>query len=354
MPSTITLQNVINFVSTHADLLPLANVGGFSNEPGLSICNDAISDLISDPNDWIENRVEMPFFMTCANKQDYMFAGADVFCITVSPTPSTVNVQSMGWAVDLASNNAITVTDGVVTLNTLETHRFSVGGVLYANGIVAKSGNGANAASYNSTFTDDGTYSQWNNPIGTITAVGTNYVQWDAQTGQNNGDILGAPGITNFGYLTSGSLQEVNNNSSPPNVFPLYAKRELPVSSHVAQTEKVSVMVDYGNGILKIRLLWVPSWTVYAVNLVYQAQAPVFTSLTQTWAPFPDKYGSVIRQAVIYRTYRYLNDPKADAEYQKLEAAIAKAHGTDEGSPTDVQLVPETELMQQDYWGEWQ
>ena len=32
---TITLQNRLNYVSTHGDLLPLANVGGFIDEPGL-------------------------------------------------------------------------------------------------------------------------------------------------------------------------------------------------------------------------------------------------------------------------------------------------------------------------------
>lgn len=348
---TITLQSVINFASTHADLLPLCNVGGYTNEPALSICQDAMSDLISDPNDWTFNRVEMPFFVTCANKQDYLFAGACVFCITVPPTPTTTNVASMGWAVDLPSNNAITVSGGVVTLNTLEAHRFSVGAVIYANGIVMTTGTTAN---YNSTFTDNGTSSQWTNPIGTVTAVGTNFIQWNAQTGQNNGDVGGAAGINDFGYCTSASMQEVNNNSSPPNVFTLYTKRELPVSSHVAQTEKVAVMADLGTGVLKIRLLWVPSWTVYAVNIVYQARAPLKTDLTNTWAPFPDQFSAVYRQAVLYRMYRYLNDPKSDMEYKKLQAEILKIQATDDAAQTDVQMIPETPLMDNDYWGEWQ
>src|SRR5690348_17429017 len=70
--STITLQSTLNFASTFAELLPLANVGGFTNEPGLTICNDAVSDIICDPNDWVFNRNEMNPLFTCPNKQDYL------------------------------------------------------------------------------------------------------------------------------------------------------------------------------------------------------------------------------------------------------------------------------------------
>src|ERR1700740_378576 len=103
--STITLQNRLNFASTHGDLLPLAGVGGYTDEPALTLCNDALSDLISDPNDWVFNRVEMAPVYTCANKQDYLFAGATAF---------SLGGTSQGWAIDLASNSAITVSAGVV------------------------------------------------------------------------------------------------------------------------------------------------------------------------------------------------------------------------------------------------
>ena len=348
MASTVPVQNTLNFCATHADLLPLSGVGGYTNEPALSLVNDTLSDLISDGNDWVFNRVEMPSFFTVANKQDYKFAGASVFCITVSPTPSTTSVPSQGWGVDLATNSAITVTGGVVTLNTLETHRFVVGAVLYGNNITMTTGTAAN---YNSTFTDDGTVSQWNNPIGTVTAVTATSVSWTAQTGQNNGDIGGAPGISNFGYATSASMQEVNNNSSPPNKSTLYVKRELPVSSMVSIIEKVAVMVDYGTGVLQIRMIQVPSWTVYEVKIVYQAKAPVLTTLVgSTWAPFPDNFSAIYRQALIYRMYRYLNSPAADKEYAKLQEEIKKIHGADEGTNTDVGLIPEEPLMGNQYF----
>ena len=343
--STLSVQSFLNFCSTQGDLLPLSGVGGFQNEPGLSIANDVLSDLISDPNDWKFNRTQLPFFMTVPNKQDYLFAGAQIFCITVSPTPSTVQQASMGWSVGLASASAITVSGGIVTATFLEPHRFSVGSVLYGNNIVAATGNAAIAANYNSVFTDNGTWSQWNNPIGTISAITTLTVSWPVQTGQSNGDILGAPGIFNWGYGTSASMQEVNNNSSPPNQYPMSYKRELPVISRVSIPERVAMMTDFGTGVLSFRLHWVPSWTTFAINVVYQAKAPLIISLNQTMSPFPDNFAAVVRQGFVARMYRYLNSPMADNEYKKLQAAIAKTQATDDAEQSDTNVQPEESLM---------
>ena len=343
--STITLQNVVNFCSTHADLLPLANVGGYTNEPALSLCNDALSDLITDPNDWVFNRKEMPSLFTCPSKQDYLFAGACAFTLNGTGTAAS---PSMGWAIDLSTNSGITVAGGVVTVKTIENHRFSTGQTVYLNGVVMSPGTAAN---YNSVFTDNGTNSQWT--VGyVITGTPTlNTFTFAAVAGQANADAGGAPGITDVGYLTSASMVEVNNSSSPPNVYPLIVKRELVVSSRVSIPEKVSVIADLGTGVLKIRFLWVPGTVVYQVNNVYQMRAPLKIDLNDTWSPFPDEQGAVIRQALLYRMYRYLGSPNADSEYQKLQAAIKKAQAGDDAAPTDVNLEPETSLMDSSYDG---
>src|ERR1039458_9024282 len=65
--------------------------------------------------------------------------------------------------------------------------------------------------------------------------------------------VGGAPGITNFGYATSATFQELSNNSSPPNKQPCTVYRELPVVSRVANPDSVSVIADLGTGVLKIR-----------------------------------------------------------------------------------------------------
>jgi hypothetical protein len=46
------------------------------------------------------------------------------------------------------------------------------------------------------------------------------------------------------------------------------------------------------------------------------------------------------RQALLYRCYRYINSPRADAEYQKLQAELAKYQGFDDAEDSDVHMVP--------------
>jgi hypothetical protein len=61
-------QPMVNVASQHLELLPLAGVGGYSNEPALSLCNDAIHELMAGAYPWKFNRVEMPLLVTMPNR----------------------------------------------------------------------------------------------------------------------------------------------------------------------------------------------------------------------------------------------------------------------------------------------
>jgi len=330
--STVTFNSIINFCRTHAELIPLVGVGGLVQEPALSICNDAISDLMTEPNDWKFNSVFMPMLVTTPNRQDYIFAGACAF---------TLGSSSAGACIELCTSNGVTVTSGVVTVVTTQPHRFSVGDTVYLNGVTMTTGT---TQAYNSTYTDDGSTSGWSNGW-VITAVTSTSFSFAAVSGQNNGDIGGAPGIFNYAFLTEASMQEMNNNSSPVNVKHLKTVKSSPVWSKVGDPEKVCVVQDYGNGKLLMRFYYVPGSTIWGVNIVYQAKAPLKVSLADTIAPFPDHYQAVVRQAVLYRCYRYLNNPRAEVEYQKLQQEINKAQGFDDNEEQNVYLQPEDGLM---------
>lgn len=355
--STITLQSRLNFASTQIDLLPLTGVGGYMNEPGLSICTEAASEIINDDNDWKWNSVELcsPLGLTQGTaqpliiyqaKQDYLFAGASAFTMNISPSGGSTGVNSSGASIDLASNSGVSVTGGVVTVKTLEPHRFAVGNTVYLSGLTFSQGTAAN---YNATFTDDGNKTTWSNGFA-ITAVTTKSFSFAAITGQNNGDVGGAQGISNLGWLTSASMMELNNNSSPMNTRHLKAVRLLPIWSKQADPEQVAVIEDLGTGVIHLRFMYIPASVTWIVNLIYQKKAPIFTSLSSTWG-IPDQYFSLINQAVLYRAYRHIDSPKADSEYKKLQAAIAEAKGTDQAEESNVFLEPMDSLI--DYGPYW-
>jgi hypothetical protein len=339
--STITLQSVANFCSTNMDLIPLSGVGGFSTEPFLSIANSALSEIAMSEMDFKWNRVEMPMFCTAQSKQDYLVAGAAAF---------TLGSTSTGANIGLSSTPAISVTAGVVTVNTLEPHRFNVGDTVYLNGVVMTTGT---SSKYNSVFTDNGNTSTWSNGWVIASTPTTTSFTFAATSGQNNADAGGAPGITDFGWLASASMKQLGDTSSPQDGRIIQAVKELQPWQRVANPEKVCVLKDNGDGSLKIRFFYTPGSTIWIANLVYQANFPLKTALTDTWSPVPDSLSALIRQAAIYACYRYMNSPQQTVEFQKFQALIAKANGAADRETTDVHLVPAEGFGDTGNWAGW-
>jgi hypothetical protein len=349
--SSIKLSSTINYATAHTDLLPLTGVGGIVDEPGLTICTEAASEIINDENDWKWNSVELcsPLGLTQAtgqpliiyqSKQDYLFAGASAFTMSISSSGSPTNTNSTGASIDLASNNGVTVSGGVVTVKTLEPHRFAVGNTVYLFGLTFTTGT---ASKYNATFTDDGNKTTWAGGV-VLTAVTSTTFSFTALSGQNNSDVGGAPGISNFGWLTSATMMELNNLSSPMNIRHLKALRNLPAWSKLADPEQVAVMQDFGTGVLLIRFMYAPAAVTWIVNLIYQKQSAPYTSLNQFWG-IPDNLVALINQAVIYRAYRYIRSNAADSEYKKLQALIQKQKGSDQAEESNVYLEPTESLI---------
>jgi hypothetical protein len=325
--ATVKLQTVVNLAATHAELMPLAGVGGYTSEPALSLCNDVIQEMLCPPFAWKCNRVEMPMLVTAPNKQDYLFAGAVAF---------TLGSNSQGAAIDLTTNSGITEVGNVVTVKTIEAHGFVVGDTVYQFGCAL--------AAYNSTLTQAA--SSWTYSGGwVITAVtATTYTFTHASSGLATS---GAAGITDYGWLESATKIEINNTSPLKNTKPLRAVRTIQPMGSVSTPEKVSVVKDLGTGVLKIRFAAVPGSTIWGANLVYQAKAPLKTDLTNdTWAPFPDELGFVYRQGFLARCYRYIESRRADVEYQKAQVAIGKALGHDDAEESDEHVSPERSLME--------
>jgi hypothetical protein len=330
--STITLSQVVDLAVTHVDLIPLTNVGGYTNEPALSLCNDVLAELLSTPNDWKFNRQEMPMLVTAPQKQDYLFAGACAF---------TLGSTSRGAAIDLVANSGITESGTTVTVKTLEAHGFSVGDTVYMQG--------NSVAAYNSTLTQTSSSSTWSGGWTILTVpTTTSFTFTHASSGLATS---GASGITDYSWLCSGTVVEMNNTSSPQNIQLLEAVKELQPLSRVDNPSKVCVIKDYGTGVLKIRFQSVPGSTIWGANLVYQGSPPLKVALTDTWSPFPDHYAYVIRQAFIWAAYRYAGAPKADSEYEKLQQKVMKAMGQSDRETSDIHVFPEQALMDTNLFG---
>lgn len=140
-------------------------------------------------------------------------------------------------------------------------------------------------------------------------------------------------------------MADTADGSPVPRVYDVLAVRKMRPSSEGGMPKKIAVVSDNGAGVLTLRVQGVPGAPVYGITVVYQAKAPNLTALTDTWKPFPDEYGFVYRQMFLARCYRYLSSARADNEYAKAQAAIAKALGKDDVEQSNQYVTPERPLM---------
>lgn len=312
--------------------MPLVGVGGVANEPALSLANDTLSELLSQPFAWKFNRTQANILVTTQNRQDYQFAGASAW------------TQNYGAAIKLASANGITQSGFVVTVNTIQPHNFSVGETVYQAG--------AGVAAYNSVFTSTPSGSAWTGGwVITATPTTTSYTFTHAASGLGTS---GAPGITNMSWLESATMVSMNDTGSAQYVYPLLAVRTLQAVSFTSLPDRVSILSDDGAGTLTIRFRYLPGSTPYGVTLIYQAAPPLLTSLSSTWTPFPDRLAFVYRQMFLALCYRFAESNRADIEYQKAQAAIARALGSDDRELSEEYVTPDSSIMAgYSGWGGW-
>lgn len=327
MPSTVTIQSTANFAGTHTKLVPLVGVGGFQNEPALTIANDTLQEILSAPYNWKFNRKELQMFVTSQYQQDYLFAGA---CAFVTP----MNGTGSGAAIDLATNNAITQSGFTTTVNTLETHSFAVGNTVFMFG-------NTNAA-YNSSFTSTAQTFTWTGGWVITAVTPTSFTFTHASSGLANS---GAPGVTDMGWLESVTFRQVSSTTAPQPVGEGQAVVSMSPSSQIGNPEKICWIQDLGTGVIKIRLWPVPGTFPWGVQIVYQAKAPRLTALTNTWAPLPDELSNVFTQGFLAKAYRYVDANRSEVEDQKFQRAIGKALDIKDAGTDGYGLYPSIPIM---------
>lgn len=329
MPSTRTIQQTVNFASTHVELLPLVGVGGYSNEPAISIANDVLAEILSPPYNWKWNRKTMNLFVPQQNLQDLTFGGAVAFTLA-----SASQLGGVGIALKTASGITTTGFPGTVTVNTNEPHNFAVGDTVYLTGVAD--------SVYNSTENITTSTSSWSGGY-VITAVPTTKSFTFASI---SGQTLtsGAPGISDFGWAEFATMVNEQEDSSPRWVRYLMSARELEPCSHIAIPSKISLF-DNQDTTLKVRLWELAGAAPWGITTVYQAKAPLLTSLSSTWSPIPDEYAWLTNEIFVAKAYQYLGKYNQEQVDQIVAAACLKAMGRDDAEGSAEYVVPESPLM---------
>lgn len=108
--------------------------------------------------------------------------------------------------------------------------------------------------------------------------------------------------INDFGWL-----EKAVANDGQGNIQELEIQLTLAADSTPNLPIRISPILDNNSGSITFRMLPVPD-KAYTVTLVYQKQATLFSTLTDTWAPIPDYFSYLYNTGVQAYTYGYIND----------------------------------------------
>lgn len=123
--------------------------------------------------------------------------------------------------------------------------------------------------------------------------------QWNRATATFN-TVIGMSDYTvslpNFGYIEKATLTYANPNN--PQIVEIQVSPLLAASGKPNRPSLITIANDDNAGNITFRLTAIPD-QVYTVTVIYQ-NAPIrITSLSQTWAPIPDKYNFLYERAML-------------------------------------------------------
>lgn len=388
----------------YTSLQNFLSVGGSVNEPGLSICTRANQRLLAKRMAWKFNRTELSgvsgnFLVTQSGQQDMRFAGASIFALFNDGTGSSSNgtLPYGGAGIDLASSPinggvaGITVSGGVITVQTIDPHPFQTGNV----GVSTLFISGAQNPAFNSLFTFNTLLQScaWTNGYALVGVPDNQHIQLTATTQQvatitdiaksgtiititctnamSTGDIMsfsglttntvlngqsftlisatastisftdsvdsitdgsetgtvtatasGAPGITDWGWMESASIVDINSTSYPQAVEPIDATHRLaPEWTNTGDEMSFAMMIDYGNGVLKFRMAQPLGTYCYQLNCVYQRVSPKYTSTSQIFQ-WPDELLYVLTEVCLWEAFRFAKGISAAETQLQMQSAM--------------------------------
>lgn len=300
--SSFTIQNEVDKVQVFGEIKPIFDASGYTNEPALTIATDVFTAIcaVNFPHKWNEQKLAV--FYTNSYQQDYVLLNVD--------GSSVLNVEWLQRGVAFDINNSA-IPKPWVDVETGRSLPQRTG--TFQNSGTQLSNPGFEVCSFpNSQLY----YGVWGQPNVGGPTLGNNPVAGSVYT--NPLGPISQPNnpITQI-IDANGNLLVLTTYGTEGSAAPLAAPGATPGTtvSGVGATTVWTVVDPNGMG---IRILSVPSQTgvVWQFNLTGQKIPPIFTSLSQTLAPLPDKYEPFFRAGFIAQCYRYSPQAKISGKFK--------------------------------------
>jgi len=247
-----------------------------------------------------------------------------------------------------------------ITLQAVQGQQYgSISNIAASNGVTTVTVNNSMTPGDIMTFTGIGTNTALNGTTVTLLTASATQVTFTTPSGvvivggADNGTIYaansGAPGIFNLGWVESAATVDINNNSFPLPVNPIDAVHRIaPEYTSTGDPLSLSCEVDYGNGVVKFRLSQPISTYPFAFNVVYQAKAPLFTSVSSVFQ-WPSDLDFVIFEMCLWQGMRFaygITAAETQAQMQVAFLAVQNALASEDREANEQALTPSWSLMQ--------
>ena len=160
--------------------------------------------------------------------------------------------------------------------------------------------------------TTNATVPTWNATVGGTTP--DNGVTW-----KNQGPIPNAVSSYSFGWIENASVQDPISSKW----IQISNKVDLALDAAQSRPQNIAAELPGNLGVL-FRLMPLPD-KAYPVAITLQQDAPLVTSLNQTWAPLPDSFGYVYQLGFLSFAYEFADDSRWAPTRQRFIAALLGA-----------------------------
>lgn len=190
----------------------------------------------------------------------------------------------------------------------------------------------------------------------TLTAANATSVQFtltaSVTNGAETGTLLaaqsGAPGIFDFGWMASASMQDIDSTSFPVIQTPIDAVHRIaPAFSLTGDKPSFCMAQDYNNGVLRFRQSSPQGTYNFQINCVYQARAPKFSS-PQDVFQWPNNLSYVLVEMCLAQAMKMAYGISAAETQLQMGAAmqaVQMALESEDQEANDMAITPLMTLM---------
>lgn len=303
------LQTIVNEMRAYPEFVPILGTVGYSDLPSLSIANDLLQRIMSEPMAWTWNRSYIQPFLTVALQQDYVTQITDIGwlenCTRIDINNSTNNGNRAPkpiYPVEAIRDQQPSSYTGIPEQISFIPNRQAILGEWQANTTYG--------CAYGVAQTPQTPLQQFVDDNGNILYIDSTVLGLSQNSPGYQGTPITLP--SNSPYGVSGSTKPIADAGAPP-------------GTTIQDGSVIWTVADPQGYAIRLNPLPAYSGVAWLICPVYQVKPPTLTTLRDRITPIPPEMTYLFRQGFRAMLYEHAGSVKAQAAYAKFEEDLVVA-----------------------------